>query len=157
MLEGRHYQNAYVTRNRDKWLERFPRIATADTILTHEGTTPVMTPEGPGEQTCRLAFIWIGGLQYELIEPVGGDVGIYADALPEGDALQFHHICMRVPDWTDFRARVDTQRYPIVLEGGSDHLRFLYLDMRETLGHYCEYCWMHEAMWTRMGGPAMPA
>jgi hypothetical protein len=74
--------------------------------------------------------------------------------LPEDDGLQFHHICMRVPDWDEFRARVNEQPFPVVLEGGSESLRFLYLDARPFLGHYLEYTWMRDEVWTQMGGPA---
>lgn len=155
MLEGHHYQNAYITRDRDKWIDHFNRTAKVDKVLTHEGTTPVMTPDGPGEQTCKLGFVWVGDLQYELIQPIGGDVGIYSDVLPEDDGLKFHHVCMRVNDWDDFRARAAAGAHPIVLEGGHDHLRFLYLDMRDTLGHYCEFTWMRDAVWESMGGPPL--
>jgi hypothetical protein len=59
---------------------------------------------------------------------------------------------MRVDNWDDFRARVDEQPYPVVLEGGSDALRFLYLDAREFLGHYLEYTWMTDQRWSQVGG-----
>ncbi len=153
MLEGHHYQNAYVTRDIDKWVATFERQAKIDRLLRYEGTTSVTTPQGPATQTNKLAFIWVGDLQYELIQPVSGTVDLYDRDLPEGDGLHFHHICMRVADWTSFRARVDQQPYPVVLEGGGDALRFVYLDARPFLGHYLEYTWMTDERWTQMGGP----
>jgi hypothetical protein len=152
MLEGYHYQNAYVTRDIDKWVATFGERAKVDKLLRFEGTTPVTTVNGPGVQTSKLAFLWVGDLQYELIQPVSGDVAIYGDVLPDGDGLQFHHVCMRVDDWDDFRARVDQQPYPVVLEGGNEQLRFLYLDARSFLGHYLEYVWMTDLRWAQMGG-----
>jgi hypothetical protein len=151
MLEGYHYQNAYVTRNVDRWVETFRQRGKVDRVLAYEGSTPVNTPEGPKIQTAKLAFIWIGDLQYELIEPKPG-LPIYSDALPKDDGLQFHHICMRVPEWDSFRARVDQQPFPVVLEGGNEQLRFLYLDARSFLGHYLEYTWMTPERWTQVGG-----
>lgn len=155
MLEGHHYQNAYVTRDIEKWVSVFQQRAKVDRILRHEGVTTVMTPNGPASQSSKLAFIWVGDLQYELIQPTGGDVTLYADGLPADDGLSFHHVCMRVPDWDDFRARVDRQPYPIAIEraGTGDALRFLYLDARPFLGHYLEYVWMTDETWARMGGP----
>jgi hypothetical protein len=152
MLEGHHFQNAYVTRDIDKWVAAFKERAKIDTLMQYEGTTEVTTVSGRGTQTNKLAFIWVGDMQYELIQPVSGDVALYADALPADDALRFHHICMRVDDWDDFRARVDQQPYPVVLEGGNELLRFLYLDARPFLGHYLEYVWMTDERWTQMGG-----
>jgi hypothetical protein len=154
MLEGHHYQNAYVTRDIGRWIETFKLRADIDRLITYEGATEVVTRSGPGVQSCKLAFIWIGDLQYELIEPISGAVDIYRDALPAGDGLVFHHICMRVPAWEPFRDRVDTQPYPIVLEGGNEALRFLYLDARQFLGHFLEYTWMTEERWLQLGAPS---
>ena len=154
MLEGHHFQNAYVTRDVDKWVSVFEQQAKVDRILRHEGTTTLMTASGPATQTTKLALIWVGDLQYELIQPVAGDVALYTDKLPPDDGLAFHHICMRVPDWDSFRARVDRQTYPVVIErSGGDALNFLYLDTRPFLGHYTEYTWMTDEIWGRMGGP----
>ena len=152
MIEGHHYQNAYITRDIDKWVKEFGAKAKIDRQLSFEGTTSVTTVNGSGTQTSKLAFLWVGDMQYELIQPVGGDNALYTDALPADDSLKFHHICMRVPDWDDFRARVDKQPFPVVLEGGGELLRFLYLDARPFLGHYLEYTWMTDERWKQMGG-----
>jgi hypothetical protein len=152
MLEGYHYQNAYVTRDIDQGVRQLQAQGKIDCVSQFEVTVPVTTQAGPGTQTNKLAFIWVGDLQYELIQPVSGDVSLYSDALPDHDGLFFHHICMRIPEWDDFRRRVDNQPYPVVLEGGGDELRFLYLDTRPLLGHYVEYCWMTDARWQQLGG-----
>src|ERR1700733_8627592 len=98
MLEGYHFQNAYVTRDVDKWVRALQERGKVDRVLTYEGSTQVRTVDGVGTQTNKLAFVWIGDLQYELIQPVSGSVKLYADALPADDSLQFHHTCMRIPD-----------------------------------------------------------
>ena len=152
MLEGTHFQNAYVTRNSQKAIDAFKARANIRKLIQYEGSTEVMTAAGRGVQTNKLTFIWVGDLQYELIEPVSGAVDIYRDALPADDSPLFHHICMRINDWGDFRARIDRQSLPVVLEGGNDSLRFLYLDARKFLGHYLEYTWMIDERWTQLGG-----
>ena len=152
MIEGRHFQNAYLTRNLRSAIELFEARADIRKLLQFEATTEVMTPSGPGICTNKLAFIWIGDFQYELIEPVSGSVTLYLEQLPADDSLRFHHVCMRVDDWSEFRARVDRQPYPVAIEGGNDALRFLYLDAREFLGHYLEYVWMTPERWTQVGG-----
>ena len=153
MLEGRHYQNAYITRDIDKAIGEFRTRAGVKDVMTYEGPVEVSTPAGRGTAVSKLAFIWVDNLQYELIQPVSGLVDVYRDALPLDDSLKFHHVCMRVDDWDEFRAKVDQQRYPVVLEGSSgDQLKFLYLDGREFLGHYLEYVWMTPERWAAMGG-----
>jgi hypothetical protein len=152
MLEGRHYQNAYITRDIDKAVASFRSRADVADARVFEAAVEVQTPVGRGMAVSKLCFIWINNLQYELIQPVSGLVDIYRDALPADDSLKFHHICMRVDNWQEFRARVPQQRLPVVLEGGSEHLRFLYLDAREFIGHYLEYVWMTSERWAQLGG-----
>jgi hypothetical protein len=152
MLEGKHYQNAYITRDIETAAQAFRDRAGIDNIRVFEVEVDVTTPQGSGKLRNKLAFIWVDGLQYELIQPVSGLAQMYTEALPEGDALKFHHSCTRVDDWDDFRQRVDALGYPVVLEGGSDELKFLYLDARNFLGHYLEFTWMTPERWQQIGG-----
>lgn len=151
MIEGYHYQNAYITRNIDKAIEQFRRRANVTDVMQYEGGTPVWTPQGRGENVSKLAFIWIDNLQYELIQPISGPSDIYTAPLPADDSMKFHHIAMRVDDWDSFRVKVDKQRYPIALEGDTGGLKFLYLDARDMLGHYLEYVWTSPERWAQMG------
>ncbi|MFC3214751.1 VOC family protein [Novosphingobium panipatense] len=118
----------------------------------HSGRPDGRHAGGPKRQKGRICFIWIGDLQYELIENEIDEVGLYANCLSNGGPLRFHHICFRVPDWADFRSRVDAQEFPVAMERGlsaeaEGGLKFLYLDAREVFGHYIEYTWMPEPMW----------
>lgn len=111
------------------------------------------TRAGRGTASVKLALGWIGDIQYEIIEPVSGLIEVYQEGLSDESPLRFHHACMRVPDWAEFRARVDQERFPIAMEGGTPgHLLWLYLDARDTLGHYLEYCWMTPERWTMIRG-----
>lgn len=152
VIEGRHYQNAYVTRDIDAAVARFVGRTGATGVMRYDADVEVWTPAGAGRAVNRLAFIWVGGVQYEFIEPVSGLVDVYRDALPADDALAFHHVCMRVDDWDVFRAKVTREGWPVVLEGGDEQLRYLYLDARDLVGHYLEYVWMTPGRWTQIGG-----
>ncbi|KMS59177.1 hypothetical protein V474_08120 [Novosphingobium barchaimii LL02] len=152
MLEGIHYQNAYICDNIEAGIDLLRgRGMTKEPVIIPVDQT-VLTASGPKRQKGRICFIWIGELQYELIENEIDEVGIYANCLSNGGPLRFHHICFRVPDWEEFRSRVDAQDFPIAMErdvtrepeGG---LKFLYLDARKVFGHYIEYTWMPEPMW----------
>ena len=151
MLE-RHYQNAYVTPDIDRAIEVMRQRFGVTDVLQTEATTEVWTPDGSGASTNKLAFIWVGKLQYELIEPVSGPVAMYRDAVP-AQGLRFHHICMRSYDWSATLAEIERQKLTIVYRGDSSSgLKFVYADARETLGHYLEFTTMPDAVWTAMGG-----
>lgn len=154
MLTGRHYQNAYVTRNIDKAVAAFKENAEIRKLIEIEVPVQLWTPQGEGKGVQKLAFIWVEDMQCELIQPGEGDVlALYRDALPDDDRLVFHHICQRVDDWDAFMAKVDTDKFPVVLRGGTPGLlEFLYLDTRKWLGHYTEYVWMVPDRWSGMGG-----
>jgi hypothetical protein len=151
MLEGKHFQNAYVCDNieagidlfRGRGLQKEPMIIPVEQLVD--------TPAGKLHQQVKICFIWIDDLQYELIEVIRDDVGVYDKCLSNGGPLRFHHICTRIDDWTDFRARVYDQDLPVVMERdlGGDSLKFLYLDGRAVFGHYLEYVWMSDAQWAQ--------
>jgi Glyoxalase/Bleomycin resistance protein/Dioxygenase superfamily len=154
MITGRHYQNAYVTRNVDKAVATFREHADVRTIMEIETPVQVWTPQGEGSGVQKLAFVWVEDLNYELIEPKAGDVlAIYRDALPADDSLQFHHVCHVVDDWAELEAKVAASPFPVVLKGGTPGLlQFCYTDTRSWLGHYTEYVWMVPDRWAAMGG-----
>jgi hypothetical protein len=153
MLLQNHYQNAYVTRDLDQALGLFRTQHGVDDFRRFESTIEVKTPAGRGKATMKVGLAWVGNLQYELIEPVAGLVDVYRQDLPDHYPLRFHHICMRVHDWSEFRAQLDRDQRPVVLEGGTEgHLQFVYVDARESLGHYLEYCWASPERWAAMGG-----
>lgn len=152
MLEGHMYQLGYVCDNLEEGIEQFRgRGMTHDPHII-EVDQPVDSPIGEVINKIRLCFIWIGEMQYELIQPLTDPLGIYGNCVSNGGPLRFHQICMRVDDWTDFRARVDQQDLPVAMERdlGGDNLKFLYLDARKQLGHYLEYTWMTDKAWDQV-------
>lgn len=154
MITGRHYQNAYVTRNVDKAVAEFRARADVRTVLETEVAVEIWTPLGTGVGVQKLAFVWVEDLNYELIQPISGDVlAIYRDALPADDSLKFHHVCHVVDDWDALWAKVQAQPCEVVLRGGTPGmLEFCYIDTRPWLGHYTEYVWMVPQRWAAMGG-----
>lgn len=154
MFEGHHFQNAYITRDLAKHAERLNGLGVREHLRT-EADMEVKSRHGTARLHNKIYFGWVGDMQYELIEPLHDDVGIYADVLPADDSLLFHHICMRLPDWDSFRSQIDEQR--LVMEAGHDKLRFCYLDARDICGHYLEFNWMAPEMWAAIGGPASQA
>lgn len=152
IMTGHHYQNAYIVRDLDKAVATFCARAVVRLKMQMEVTQELQLFGKPATLSNRLAFLWIDDMQIELIEPIGGDDTIYREAMPDDDMMAFHHICFRVPDWAALRASAASCDFPIVLEGGSEALRYLYLDTREMLGHFIEYTWMSDERWAQLGG-----
>lgn len=152
MLEGWHYQTAYVCDDIEEGIALFKARGHDRPVHIIDVEQPVDTPNGPAVMKNRICFIWIGDLQYELIQVIDDPLGIYAHAQSNGGPLRFHHICMKIDDWDSFRARVDQQDLPLVMErpGNNDTLKFLYLDGRKVFGHYLEYTWMADAQWEQI-------
>ena len=147
MLEGRHFQNAYVCDDIEAAIRMFRQRADIGDVRILDVEQIVQTPDGDRTLANRVAFIWQGGLQYELIQPVR-DIGFYANAADNGGLIRFHHTNSRVDDWDSFRARVDRQDLPIVMErAGHEGAKFLYLDGRKVYGHYLELVWMTDESW----------
>jgi Glyoxalase/Bleomycin resistance protein/Dioxygenase superfamily len=155
MLTGHHYQNAYICADIDAAIAQFRTRAEIGEVTPFAVDQQIWTPAGMKRVASKLAFIWLGDLQYELIEVEADETGVYGNYKDNGGLLHFHHVCMRVPEWEPFRAAVAAQGLPVVLErAGDDQLKFLYLDAREFCGHYLEYTWMTDARWRQLGGPA---
>lgn len=152
MLLLGHYQNAYVTRDLDAAIATMRRAYGIEDWLTYTAEMDVTTPAGRGPAANKLAFGWADGLQYELIQPLSGQVGFYTEALRDDDGMRFHHICMRKADLDAARAEIARQNLPIVYEGETGVTRFFYADARATLGHYLEFVQMSDEIWVRMGG-----
>lgn len=149
---GRHHQIAYVTNDLDRAFEVYAK---------HYGVPKFFELQIPpelqgGAMPLRIALANVGGVEIELIQPVG-PAPLYADVLPKDGsfAIVFHHICTRIEGdlaaWERYRQQIDESAHPIVLEGGlGDLLRYVYTDERSRLGHYLEHMWYSPEMLAQM-------
>lgn len=92
-------QVAFVVRDIEAAKTRWAKalgVEPPSTIVTRTGQETRMTFRGlPSDAQCKLAFFDLGGVQLELIEPMGG-----ASSWQEGldqDGEGFHHIAF----WTE--------------------------------------------------------
>ena len=156
MITGHHYQNAYICDDIEAAIAAFATRADIGEVRPFDVEQQLWTPDGMKRVATKLAFIWIGDMQYELIQVVADETGLYSNYQNNGGLLHFQHICRRVPGWEPFRAAVAQQNLPVVLERANegDALKFLYLDGREFCGQYLEYAWMTDEMALRLGTPS---
>src|ERR1700712_4917693 len=154
MLEGQFYQLGFVCDNLEEAIESFRGRGMTHEPHIMEVEQPVDTPGGEVVNKMRLCFIWIGDLQYELIQPIEDPLGVYANAPANGGPIRFHQVCFRIKDWADFRARVDQQDLPVVMERetGVDKVQFLSFGGGENFAHYPDYPWMPAAAGDRSRG-----
>jgi hypothetical protein len=146
------WQIAYVTRDLDRAMELLSeRFGIDSTEVPTAGATFLVGDE-PAEWDVRISMGARGGQIVELIEPVGGEVDFYRQALPAdgSDGLGFHHLATFVPvgdeAWSSLEdvlsasgLRVD---YTVLIP---DRVRAGYVDTTALLGHYLEVCQLQAA------------
>lgn len=162
MFLSGHMQNAYVTHNLDKAMEIVAERFGVETFDRFNPEMVVDTPQGHQPMVSRIASFWAGGLNIEIIEPVSGFVDHYVTMLPDdrSDAVpRFHHVSLRresVAEIDEEIARLGLPlafRGPVSIKDPIPSLVFVYLDGRQSLGHYVEYTWKSEEGWKFVGWP----
>jgi hypothetical protein len=143
------YQIAYVTRDLSLAADRLELQYGVKDFLTMRLQLELRVPAA--RASVNVGIAWVDDLQIEVIEPVDGAIEIYAAALPDTTQLMApHHMAMRVAglsQWEDLLAQLPEHK--VALVGGRDEMRFVYVDERNTLGHYLEYVWMSDAFLTQ--------
>ena len=144
------WQVCYVTRD----LEEGMRLLRDDygvesTEVPTEGAT-FLAGEDPAPWDVRVSMGARRGPIVELIEPVGGEVDFYRQALPSDGLLGFHHVATYVPlgdeAWSsieDLLAEAGLRfEYTVLIP---DRVRAGYVNTTGLLGHYLEVCQLQPA------------
>ena len=154
---SRHSQLAYVTNDLDRAMAALKDAYGVPGFF--EMSTLQPGEDAKGRPVLKFALAVVGGVEIELIEPVGDTAPVFSDFLPAGEdlAIRFHHIATRIDGplahWEAHVASLDLARHPVVFEGGvGDMLRYIYTDERATLGHYVEHVWMSAELLLQMRG-----
>jgi Glyoxalase/Bleomycin resistance protein/Dioxygenase superfamily len=150
-----HSQVAYVTNDLNGAIALFEREYDTPGFFVFSNVPPeVENPEGP---VLKIALASVGGVEIELIEPVGLTAPLFSDPLAgfEGLAVAFHHVAIRIEgplaNWDRHVASIDLGKHKIVFEGAmGDDLRYFYTDERSALGHCVEHVWMSPAILEQM-------
>ena len=145
------FQIAYVTSDLE-------RAATACGLLygisRFQVAREVAIQTRAGEARLNFALAYSGGVQIELIEPVGGDDETYRDDLPaDGAVLRLHHLGHLISRDTTWRALTEAISHSglevpvggVFRHEGVALMHYLYADTRATLGHYLEFMYQTEA------------
>lgn len=79
--------------------------------------------------------------QFEIIEPIAEDVGIYRDFLDgSGFQMRFHHIGRHIASLPEYREALSQAkaRWPIPIDMAAFGGHYAYADARAEFGHYIE-------------------
>jgi len=147
------WQVCYVTPDLDRGMKELRDLLGVEnaTEVPVEGAS-FMKGDEEVEWVPRVAMGARGGLIFELIEPVSGEVEFYRRELPtdESSALAFHHLAMLVPlgdeAWGSVEELLSQHglgfEYTILIP---DRARLAYVDTRGLLGHWIELCQLQQA------------
>lgn len=131
-----HFQVAYVTNDLDRATGVFNERFGISQYSYIDGETP----EGG---TIRVAFAWVGGTMYEIIDCKEPVPGFYTARLPAGDfAIRMHHLGYLLHDlasWDAVEREIAERGTPVAFRTRNPgFIDAVYIDAPE-LGHYLEY------------------
>jgi hypothetical protein len=142
-----YFQTAYVTNDIGLAMQRAGEsYGIADWYRSDD---LVLCTSGGGTANIKVALAYVGESQIELIEPAGGDDGLYRDYLDaDGFQLRFHHICKAFETEEQYVEnlswlRKDGVTLPMAMsvEQSRGIAMACYADFRERLGHHLEFVW----------------
>jgi hypothetical protein len=153
MILGRVLQHAYVTNDIDEACRVMGRRFGVDEFWRPNIQT--MTLDDGRKAVLHNAHAWVGPVWLELIQPKGGEDGLWRDWLPAGKgfATKFHHVGIHIDSADEMEAKM--------AEGQANGLKLAlsmtvmgtmarYLDAREDLGHYLEYLYFPDPEMVKM-------
>lgn len=142
---GQAYQLGYATTDLDRALDIFGKqYGIRDFMVVKKG--PALPIDGGGELVMDGALAWAGPTMIEIVQPISGNVELFADWLPKDRfALRFHHIAVPVrtdAGWQTVRREAEESGKRIVFSVSQPNSRAMYVDTADDLGHYLEYLYV---------------
>lgn len=135
-----YYQQAYVTTD---WRRAMDDIGELHGIGGYMEMPEAEFDTGENRKAvAHFALAWKNGLQFEIIQPLSGDVGVYQWGLPtQGHGTRFHHQGRHFSDRAAFEAAVATAkaRWPMPIAWDTMGGTYAYFDARADFGHFLEY------------------
>ncbi|MEJ0045290.1 MAG: VOC family protein [Rhodospirillales bacterium] len=143
LFDGIFRQVAWVTNDMDRALAAYAADYGVKRWLELRNFS---LPTGPDTHAnVHIALAVRGGVELELIQPLGGDDRVYRQILTQNLGLQlhFHHICYRLitaEALAGVRHAAEARGRAVVLHGATaTGTEYFYVDDRPTLGHHIEY------------------
>lgn len=135
------YQMAYVTADLDATMRMLAVTHGLDRFRIQRNV-----PSLPGmpDMVMHQAHAYVGAVQIELIQPAGGDDGLYREfCAAEPATIRQHHIGLWIDDVAAYEglpAVLSEHDIPVVFKAAIPNVGgAIYADTRPALGHYIEY------------------
>jgi hypothetical protein len=139
-------QIAYVTNDIDRAREMFRTIYGVERWLDLAGMSgrqTVSIDARNGRIEIRAMIAYVGGIQFELIQPIVDPQRLYTDFLPADGAfaVRFHHLGFNQEGVKHVRGLEQSlgHDHGIPMATDSETMPVFYADARDRLGHYLEY------------------
>lgn len=140
MIAYNVFQTAYVVSDIDEALALAACRFSAPRMQVNRHMT---IETGRGAAHCHFALAFVGDVQVELIQPVGGEDDIYRGMLPPGGGMRLHHVgCLVDPaaDWNALLSEIGANGRAVPVRGSfAGLMHYAYADHRDEIGHYIEY------------------
>ncbi len=134
------FQLGYVTSDLERAMQQVQALHGIDSFKLMRD---LHLPTRPGvEAVAHFALAFKEKVQFEIIEPIEGDIAIYQNILPvEGYAMRFHHLgrFVRSREAYDAHVRDARGRWNLPVDYGAFGGVYAYADARHDLGHYVEF------------------
>jgi catechol 2,3-dioxygenase-like lactoylglutathione lyase family enzyme len=133
-------QVAVVVENMDEAVKRWADLLGVDppnVIVTDGGNDVNASYRGRAtNDRAKLAFFDLGGVQLELIEPIGKDSAWYEGYEKRGQSL--HHIAFWTDDMRKSVSFLDERGVPVIQRGDMGDGQYAYFDGQEQIGTMIE-------------------
>lgn len=135
-----YFQYAYVTNDLDRAVAE---IRELQDLGPFQEIRDLELQLGAGREcVCHFALAFKADMQFEVIEPVSGDVSFYREILPaNGYATRFHHLGRFFASMDDYETALATARarWDIPISGAVFGGFFAYANARADIGHHLEF------------------
>jgi methylmalonyl-CoA/ethylmalonyl-CoA epimerase len=119
-----------------KWCELL-EVEPPTVIQVEPGNRANVTYRGvPSNATCKLAFFDLGGVQLELIEPIGED-SAWAEGLAE-KGERVHHLAFWTENMTSSATGLEAAKIPVIHRGDMGEGQYVYFDGTAQIGTFVE-------------------
>lgn len=133
-------QVAIVVKDIDEAVRRWSEllgVGPERVVTTDPGGEVRATYRGePTDDRAKLAFFDLGGVQLELIEPLGEKSAWYEGLDKRGEGV--HHLAFWVDDMRQSKAFLDAQGMPLIHRGDMGEGQYAYFDGDAQVGTMIE-------------------